>query len=620
MDTSSQKKEMFERKKVRKKMSKAQMQLAIVKKKECDAKALAIVEQLLEPNIDLQWLLCNLGYINKSHMEDVIEERAIIKLCGYVLCNNTLTTVIGQRYHISTKKNKIYDVTRRKNFCSSCCYGACNYLLEQMLTTPLWLRDKEEVPEFKILLDKDEFKKSMPGDEICVRDINIVPNPENKNEHMQNDRICNNSENTDSNTNLEVNAFNECTVENSKMINENTQINNVIKESDMFKEQFSKNFNEECGDVENSPINLKDKDNIEKYINHDTIEKKSSSVGNSFVDNIVNEVPTNLNNDVIFLNKNTNKNVRNEEQSESSVETEYNMTITKQNVTVYSKNHVQELEQNKNKRLVKKNSTKTKQLREFYNLAMHVEQSAREWITEDTIALLSGEEDVKNRLLENIIQHDRYLHLCKELNKLQLEDEKDNHTDSIANTLKPLPHLSVLQEEGKKMELKVRAFYNGDMIIKNPPSSTQNVTKTTEEDDFYPVLPLTDAHGPRVLRRRIFLDKLNKILPDLLRALASNKLPQYVCSNEKSTMIKTLINTFSLSAGNIIFKTAEWTLVGLIIIKMLSMIDPQLKTLLSTKQASMYISMILMSYKLDSNYLDRLVMELINNVELSNSI
>lgn len=42
------------------------------------------------------------------------------------------------------------------------------------------------------------------------------------------------------------------------------------------------------------------------------------------------------------------------------------------------------------------------------------------------------------------------------------------------------------------------------------------------------------------------------------------------------------------------------------------MIDPELKFVLSTKQAIMYISMILMSYKLDSNYLDKLVMELIN--------
>lgn len=37
------------------------MQLAIIKKKQCDAKALAIVEQLLEPNVNSEWLLQNVS-------------------------------------------------------------------------------------------------------------------------------------------------------------------------------------------------------------------------------------------------------------------------------------------------------------------------------------------------------------------------------------------------------------------------------------------------------------------------------------------------------------------------------------------------------------------------------
>lgn len=84
-------------------------------------------------------------------MEDVIEERAIVKLCGYALCSNQLTVVIRQQYHISTRKNKVYDISRRKNFCSSLCYGAANYLLEQMLESPLWLREKEDIPIFQTL-------------------------------------------------------------------------------------------------------------------------------------------------------------------------------------------------------------------------------------------------------------------------------------------------------------------------------------------------------------------------------------------------------------------------------------------------------------------------------------
>lgn len=586
-------------------MSKAEMQLAIIKKKKCDAKALTIVEQLLESKIDSQWLLSNLKYINKNHMEDVIEERAIIKLCGYVLCNNALKTITDQRYHISTKKNKVYDITRRKNFCSSHCYGASNYLLEQMLTSPLWLRDKEEIPEFQILLTKDKFIKNVVGDEIYVKD-KMIMNPENTDKYIKNNKNC--RKNMLPNKCSELNACNEY-IKESSQINENIQTINIIKNSNVFKE-FSKNLDETSEDIKNVSINSKD-NSIKNFINDDTVKEIYNSKDNKI--NTIIQDTENINNDVIFSNENKDYNIKSEEKNEvfETSTTEYNINIITQD-SINSNNDKdlmyvckQKIKQKK----FKQNSVKEEQSDKFYNLTIHIEHNVKEWITKDTIALLTGIEDIKNQLLENIIQHDRYLHLCKKLNKLQMEDEKDDCIDLTANILKPLPHLSILQEEGKRMELKVRAFYKGSMIIENHKNSTEVI----EQDDFIPVLPLTDAHTPKKLRRRIFLDKLNKILPDLFNALTKNKLSQYVYNSEKSTLIKVLINTFSLSASNVIFKTAEWTLVGLIIIKMLSMIDPELKCLLSTKQALMYISMILMSYKLDSNYLERLIMELINN-------
>lgn len=596
----------FERKKIKKKMSKAEMQLAIIKKKKCDAKALTIVEQLLESKIDSQWLLSNLKYINKNHMEDVIEERAIIKLCGYVLCNNALKTITDQRYHISTKKNKVYDITRRKNFCSSHCYGASNYLLEQMLTSPLWLRDKEEIPEFQILLTKDKFIKNVVGDEIYVKD-KMIMNPENTDKYIKNDKNC--RKNMLPNKCSELNACNEY-IKESSQINENIQTINIIKNSNVFKE-FSKNLDETSEDIKNVSINSKD-NSIKNFINDDTVKEIYNSKDNKI--NTIIQDTENINNDVIFSNENKDYNIKSEEKNEvfETSATEYNINIITQD-SINSNNDKdlmyvckQKIKQKK----FKQNSVKEEQSDKFYNLTIHIEHNVKEWITKDTIALLTGIEDIKNQLLENIIQHDRYLHLCKKLNKLQMEDEKDDCIDLTANILKPLPHLSILQEEGKRMELKVRAFYKGSMIIENHKNSTEVIE---QDNDFIPVLPLTDAHTPKKLRRRIFLDKLNKILPDLFNALTKNKLSQYVYNSEKSTLIKVLINTFSLSASNVIFKTAEWTLVGLIIIKMLSMIDPELKCLLSTKQALMYISMILMSYKLDSNYLERLIMELINN-------
>lgn len=388
-------------------------------------------------------------------MEDVIEERAIIKLCGYVLCDNALKIITDQRYHISTKKNKVYDITRRKNFCSSYCYGASNYLLEQMLTSPLWLRDKEEIPEFQILLTKDKFRKNVVGDEIYVKDIKMILNPENTDKYIKNNKNC--RKNMLSNKCSEFNTCNEY-INKSSQINENIQTINIIKKP-VFKE-FSKNLNETSKDIKNISIDSKD-NSIKNFVNNDIVKKIYNSKDNEI--NTIIQDTENVNNDVIFSNENKDYNIKSEKKDELKFETsatEYNINIITQDSIIDDKDLMyvckQKIKQNKYKKY-KENSVKEEQSdnNKFYNLTIHIEHNVKEWITKDTIALLTGIEDIKNQLLENIIQHDRYLHLCKKLNKLQMEDEKNDCIDLTANILKPLPHLSILQEEGKRMELKV---------------------------------------------------------------------------------------------------------------------------------------------------------------------
>lgn len=387
-------------------------------------------------------------------MEDVIEERAIIKLCGYVLCDNALKIITDQRYHISTKKNKVYDITRRKNFCSSYCYGASNYLLEQMLTSPLWLRDKEEIPEFQILLTKDKFRKNVVGDEIYVKDIKMILNPENTDKYIKNNKNC--RKNMLSNKCSEFNTCNEY-INKSSQINENIQTINIIKKP-VFKE-FSKNLNETSKDIKNISIDSKD-NSIKNFVNNDIVKKIYNSKDNEI--NTIIQDTENVNNDVIFSNENKDYNIKSEKKDELKFETsatEYNTNIITQDSIIDDKDLMyvckQKIKQNKYKKY-KENSVKEEQSdNKFYNLTIHIEHNVKEWITKDTIALLTGIEDIKNQLLENIIQHDRYLHLCKKLNKLQMEDEKNDCIDLTANILKPLPHLSILQEEGKRMELKV---------------------------------------------------------------------------------------------------------------------------------------------------------------------
>lgn len=566
------------------------MQLAIVKKKQCDAKALTIVEHLIEPNVDGEWLLDNLIHINRSHMEDVIEERAIIKLCGYVMCNKSLTVVITQQYHISTKKNKIYDVTRRKNFCSSRCYGACNYLLEQMLTSPLWLRETEETPVFRFLPAKDELERSTPGEEVCLAETDVLlhcVNPDEKEDYVESVVTSENTGTADLDGSGEFDSRNERElVITQEAVEQNANFDTSFEIS---LEKLSVNDNE-------TPASE---------------AKLAACVEEGVLDESENRVSPNVEVD----QNNENKIERNQLYDKESCETSQLESVT---AAVEENDRTREAAKSrgkKHKKEKRQGSLEPKTPCEFRSLATHVEESVKEWITENTLCLLSGEENTKDRLLENVTQEDKHLQLCKKLNKLQLEDDRNDRLDLAKNTLKPLPHLSVLREEGKKIELKVRAFYKGSTVIESPENVAQSVEES-EESSL--ILPLTDAHAPKVFRRRIFLDKLNRILPDLLRALAGSNQSRCTYNSERSALIKALVNTFSLSAANIIFKMAEWTLVGLIVIKMLSIVDPQLKILLATRQASMYISMILMSYKLDTNYLDRLIIELTDNQKILN--
>ncbi|KAH0515387.1 RNA polymerase II subunit B1 CTD phosphatase Rpap2 [Microtus ochrogaster] len=92
----------------------AELEAAVQRKVECERKAVRIVEQLLEENITEEFLKeCGM-FITPAHYSDVVDERAIIKLCGYPLCLKKLGAIPKQKYKISTKTNKVYDITERK--------------------------------------------------------------------------------------------------------------------------------------------------------------------------------------------------------------------------------------------------------------------------------------------------------------------------------------------------------------------------------------------------------------------------------------------------------------------------------------------------------------------------
>ncbi|XP_058059793.1 putative RNA polymerase II subunit B1 CTD phosphatase RPAP2 homolog [Anopheles bellator] len=160
--------------------SKEQLQKALRKKKECNAKAQRIVETLIEPGRLEEEFLTMLRDINQCHMEDIIQERAIVKLCGYPLCDTELKNIPKQQYAISVTRNKVFDITERKNFCSGQCYKASNFVKQQMLTSPLWMREHEDVPSFKLLNGRQlvyrdsDVKTPLAIGEVCFGELKIV--------------------------------------------------------------------------------------------------------------------------------------------------------------------------------------------------------------------------------------------------------------------------------------------------------------------------------------------------------------------------------------------------------------------------------------------------------------
>lgn len=132
-------------------LSKEQLIQAVMKKRQCKARLKQIIEGLLQNPVEAKDFLNMVKDINRCHYEDIVEERFILKLCGYPVCQNVLENIPAKKYVISTTVNKVYDITYRKMFCSTDCFKASEYIKMQMLTSPLWLRDQEDIPEFKLL-------------------------------------------------------------------------------------------------------------------------------------------------------------------------------------------------------------------------------------------------------------------------------------------------------------------------------------------------------------------------------------------------------------------------------------------------------------------------------------
>lgn len=126
------------------------------KKKDCENKASAIVETFIENITDRETIRNALNHITQSHYDDIVNERSIDGKCGYIVCQEQLKNIPSQKYRINTKTNEVLDLSERKKFCGEVCFRHSIYLHDQILTSPLWLREEKDHKKY---LFKDEETK-----------------------------------------------------------------------------------------------------------------------------------------------------------------------------------------------------------------------------------------------------------------------------------------------------------------------------------------------------------------------------------------------------------------------------------------------------------------------------
>lgn len=103
-------------------------------------KILGFVESMMEAEIKENDFRSGEGLICQRDYDCIVQERYLTKLCGYPLCSNKLTKEWKQRFHVSLKDRRIYDVEVRKLYCSAKCMDiSVNYKKDNLPEEPIWM-------------------------------------------------------------------------------------------------------------------------------------------------------------------------------------------------------------------------------------------------------------------------------------------------------------------------------------------------------------------------------------------------------------------------------------------------------------------------------------------------
>ncbi|XP_063110284.1 putative RNA polymerase II subunit B1 CTD phosphatase RPAP2 isoform X3 [Cavia porcellus] len=516
---------------------KAELEAAVKKKIEFERKALHIVEQLLEENITEEFLVECGKFITPAHYSDVVVERSIIKFCGYPLCQKKLGIVPKQKYKISTKTNKVYDITERKSFCSNFCYKASKYFEAQIPKTPVWVREEDRQPDFQLL---KEGQSGHSGEEVQLYSKAIKTSDIDNPGHFEKEY-----ESSSSTTCSDNSSDNEQDFVSSILPGNGPNAMGTgpqLHKKGIRKKKTGQKTNSALKDKEQTLVEVTEQLGICTLDN----QKKAAACELPFQkERISSKNPSHarLNALGYFENKcNTSE-------------------VTLVGISKKSAAHFK-------KKFAKSNqvSSSVQMCPEIakMNLLKVLRETLIEWKTEETLRFLYGQ-----KCASVCLKPSSTCVVNEELDEDDINSDSDNHSlplrgpqSSLDESLpfrgsdtavKTLPSYESLKKETETFNLRIREFYRGQYVL----NEDTTISQDSEEHDS--TFPLIDSSSQNQIRKRIVLEKLSKVLPKLLG-------PLQIPLGDIYTQLKNLVRTFRLTNRNIIHNPVEWTLIAVVLL------------------------------------------------------
>ncbi|XP_036410161.1 putative RNA polymerase II subunit B1 CTD phosphatase rpap2 [Megalops cyprinoides] len=616
-------------------------------KLELEQRALRIVERLLEDKVADDFLIDCARFITPANYKDTVEERSIVKLCGYPVCRNKLANVPKQQYKISTKTNKVYDITERKCFCSNFCYKASKYFEVQISKTPLWLREEERPPDIKLM---KEGESGSSGEEVKISDRPVskseIENPGCEEPVRSRGSSDSGSESSDLEQDfvssvvsggragprrrvgfVELRGERERGGDTPQQIKaerdrhegrDRPQQRNAQAGEDGVRLQESKALRDEDSDrlKQRKPERGEDGDKLREREaqgnedkgrpqEHNTPGDKdgnrpTAAARDKTPDQRAVEAATDLlsrcsiegrDTPVVLplAGKSTGQPSANSTSTPSAPDGGLDVTQVGM-----SKRGAAGL-----RSLLGKLGPKAPGSTVQTTLLEVLSHTLREWRTEDTFRFLYGpgyrhREEEEEEVEEELDEDDLEESMERPAIPVQAGGEKERPSA-------PVPDYETLHKETEMLKLRVQEFYRGRYVLPEEAETGQEEGGDTGScGGKDAALPLVDSHAQHLIQKRIVVDKLNRSLRDIIG-------PLKLTMSDISTDLNNLVRTFRFTNSNIIHKGPEWTLIAVVLLSVLSEVSPVLQESLERPCSAEYISTLMRELSLKDQDLQSLV-------------